>query len=87
MLETTFDLLALGSELERVGPHFLHTSPKGHAVAEKEVNCDRALRRFHHDNSPEKWTRFLVRQVESGMGYQRVDVRLANTFNPRASLL
>jgi len=27
---------------------------------------------------PEKWTRFLVRQPESGMGYQRVDVRLAN---------
>jgi hypothetical protein len=27
---------------------------------------------------PEKWTRFLVRQPESGMSYQRVDVRLAN---------
>jgi hypothetical protein len=27
---------------------------------------------------PEKWTRFLVHQPESGMGYQRVDVRLAN---------
>jgi hypothetical protein len=27
---------------------------------------------------PEKWTRFLVRQPESGMGYQRVHVRLAN---------
>jgi hypothetical protein len=27
---------------------------------------------------PEKWTRFLVRQPESGTGYQRVDVRLAN---------
>jgi hypothetical protein len=27
---------------------------------------------------PEKWTRFLVRQPENGMGYQRVDVRLAN---------
>jgi hypothetical protein len=27
---------------------------------------------------PEKWTRFLVRQRESGMGYQRVDVLFAN---------
>ena len=27
---------------------------------------------------PEKWARFLVQQPESGMGYQRVDVRLAN---------
>jgi hypothetical protein len=27
---------------------------------------------------PEQWTRFLLRQPESGMGYQRVDVRLAN---------
>jgi hypothetical protein len=27
---------------------------------------------------PEKWTRFLVRQPESGMGYQRVDVRLTS---------
>ena len=27
---------------------------------------------------PEKWVRYLVRQPESGMGYQRVDVRLAN---------
>jgi hypothetical protein len=27
---------------------------------------------------PERWTRFLVRQPENGMGYQRVDVRLAN---------
>lgn len=27
---------------------------------------------------PEKWARFLMRQPESGMGYQRVDVRLAN---------
>jgi hypothetical protein len=27
---------------------------------------------------PEKWTRFPVRQPESGMGYQRVDARLAN---------
>ena len=27
---------------------------------------------------PEKWARFLLRQPESGMGYQRVDVRLAN---------
>jgi hypothetical protein len=27
---------------------------------------------------PEKWTQFLVRQPENGMGYQRVDVRLAN---------
>lgn len=27
---------------------------------------------------PEKWTRFFVRQPESGMGCQRVDVRLAN---------
>jgi len=26
----------------------------------------------------EKWTRFLVDQPESAMGYQRVDVRLAN---------
>ena len=25
-----------------------------------------------------RWTRFLVRQPESGMGYQRVDVRLTN---------
>jgi hypothetical protein len=27
---------------------------------------------------PEKWTRFLIGQPESGMGYQRIDVRLAN---------
>ena len=27
---------------------------------------------------PEKWTQFLVRQPESGMGYQRVDVRLTD---------
>jgi hypothetical protein len=27
---------------------------------------------------PEKWTRFFLRQPESGMGYQRVDVRLTN---------
>jgi len=27
---------------------------------------------------PEQWRRFLLRQPESGMGYQRVDVRLAN---------
>lgn len=27
---------------------------------------------------PEKWSRFLLSQPESGMGYQRVDVRLAN---------
>jgi hypothetical protein len=27
---------------------------------------------------PEKWARFLLRQPESGMGYQRVDVRLTN---------
>jgi hypothetical protein len=27
---------------------------------------------------PEQWTHFLLRQPESGMGYQRVDVRLAN---------
>ena len=27
---------------------------------------------------PEQWTRFLLGQPESGMGYQRVDVRLAN---------
>jgi len=27
---------------------------------------------------PEKWTRFLVQQPESGMGYQRVDVRLTD---------
>lgn len=27
---------------------------------------------------PEQWTRFLLRQRESGMGDQRVDVRLAN---------
>ena len=27
---------------------------------------------------PEKWARFLVGQPESGMGYQRIDVRLAD---------
>ena len=27
---------------------------------------------------PEKWSRFLLGQPESGMGYQRVDVRLAD---------
>jgi hypothetical protein len=27
---------------------------------------------------PEKWARFLRHQPESGMGYQRVDVLLAN---------
>ena len=27
---------------------------------------------------PEKWARFLLRQPESGMVYQHVDVRLAN---------
>lgn len=27
---------------------------------------------------PEKWSRFLLGQPENGMGYQRVDVRLAN---------
>lgn len=27
---------------------------------------------------PEKWARFLLGQPESGMGYQRVDVHLAN---------
>ena len=27
---------------------------------------------------PEKWTRFLIGQPESGMGYQRVDVRLVH---------
>jgi hypothetical protein len=27
---------------------------------------------------PEKWSRFLLGQPESGMGYHRVDVRLAN---------
>ena len=27
---------------------------------------------------PEKWSRFLLGQPESGMGYQRVDVRMVN---------
>jgi hypothetical protein len=36
---------------------------------------------------PEKWTRFLVRQPESGMGYQRVDVRLANNREIKDALV
>lgn len=36
---------------------------------------------------PEKWTRFLVRQPESGMGYQRVDVRLTNNREIRDAVV
>ena len=45
------------------------------------ANCELTMRGVDSAMTirlPEKWTRFLVRQLESGMGYQRVDVRLAN---------
>ena len=35
----------------------------------------------------EKWTRFLVRQRESGMGYQRADVRPANNREIKDALV
>ena len=35
---------------------------------------------------PKKWARFLLGQPESGMGYQRVDVRLANNREIREEL-
>jgi hypothetical protein len=46
---------------------------------EKDLNRDRPCAdSILTIRLPEKWTRFLVRQPESGTGYQRVDVRLAN---------
>ena len=36
---------------------------------------------------PEKWTRLFVRQPESGMGNQRVGVRLANNREIRDAVV